>query len=137
MLNLMMRMCVAMSTEAEKETLEELRRIRSLLEPKPSPKPRNFMEEFMGFLNKYGVIGLAIGFIMGGAASRFVTALVQDMLMPFIGIMIPGGEWRKIIVELGPIKLLIGDFTGALIDFSIIAVVIFLLVKQLSKTGLK
>ena len=126
-----------MSTEAEKETLEELRKIRRMLEPRPSPKPRSFMEEFMGFLSKYGVIGLAIGFIMGSAASRVVTALVQDILMPFIGIVIPGGEWRKIIVELGPVKLLIGDFIGALIDFLIIAVVIFLLVKQLSKTGLK
>jgi large conductance mechanosensitive channel len=126
-----------MSTESEKETLEELRKIRSLLEPKPAPKPRNFMDEFMGLLNKYGVIGLAIGFIMGGAASRFVTALVQDMLMPFVGIMIPGGEWRKITFDLGPVKLLIGDFVGAMIDFLIIAVVIFLLVKQLSKTGLK
>jgi len=126
-----------MSTEAEKETLEELRKIRRMLEPRPSPKPRSFMEEFMGFLSKYGVIGLAIGFIMGSAASRVVTALVQDILMPFIGIVIPGGEWRKIIVELGPVKLLIGDFIGALIDFLIIAVVIFLLVKQLSKTGMK
>jgi large conductance mechanosensitive channel len=133
----MKRMRVAMSTEAEKETLEELRKIRRMLEPRPSPKPRSFMEEFMGFLSKYGVIGLAIGFIMGSAASRVVTALVQDILMPFIGIVIPGGEWRKIIVELGPVKLLIGDFIGALIDFLIIAVVIFLLVKQLSKTGMK
>jgi len=129
-----------MSTEIEKEALGELQKIRSLLEPKPSPpapKPKNFMDEFLAFLSKYGVIGLAVGFIMGGAASRLVGALVQDILMPFVGILIPGGDWRKIVAEIGPIKLQIGDFLGALIDFLIIATVIFLLVKQLGKTGLK
>jgi len=129
-----------MSTDIEKETLEELQKIRRLLEPKPSPpapEPKNFMEEFLGFLNKYGVIGLAVGFIMGGAASRLVSALVQDILMPFVGVLIHGGEWRRIVAELGPIKLQIGDFIGAVIDFLIIAVVIFVLVKQLSKTGFK
>lgn len=74
---------------------------------------------------------------MGGAASRLVTALVQDILMPFVGVLIPGGEWRRIVAEFGPVKLQIGDFLGSTIDFLIIALVIFVLIKQLTKTGLK
>jgi large conductance mechanosensitive channel len=91
----------------------------------------------MEFLNKYGVIGLAIAFIIGGAAGRLVTALVNDLLMPVVAVIIPGGEWRTTVFQVGPIKFLLGDFAGALIDFVIIALVVFLLSKKLSKTKLK
>jgi large conductance mechanosensitive channel len=87
------------------------------------------VDEFMGFLKKHQVVGLAVAFIMGGAASKLVTALVSDIIMPVIGALIPGGDWRQAVLELGPVKLLVGDFAGALIDFAIISVVIFALVK--------
>ncbi len=92
-----------------------------------------FVDEFMVFLNKHKVIGLAVAFIMGGAASKLVSALVADIIMPIIGAVIPGGDWRKIIFELGPAKFLVGDFAGALIDFVIIAFVIFMIVKYAVK----
>ncbi|MBM3292416.1 MscL family protein [Candidatus Bathyarchaeota archaeon] len=95
------------------------------------------MDEFFEFLNKYGVIGLAIGVIIGSAAGKLVSALVADILMPIIAVIIPGGEWRKAELVVGPIKFLIGDFVGALIDFLIIAIVVFIMMKQLSKTKLK
>lgn len=94
---------------------------------------KGFVDEFMEFLNKHKVIGLAVAFIMGGAASKLVTALVADIIMPIIGAVIPGGDWRKIVFELGPAKFLIGDFAGALIDFVIIAAVIFMIVKYAVK----
>ena len=53
--------------------------------------------------------------------------------MPIIGVLIPGGDWRKITLDIGPVKLLVGDFAGALIDFVIIAFVIFMLVKYAVK----
>ncbi|NIU84291.1 MAG: large conductance mechanosensitive channel protein MscL, partial [Candidatus Thorarchaeota archaeon] len=60
--------------------------------PAPPPAtPKGFQEEFLDFLNKYGVIGLAIAFIIGGAAGRLVSALVDDILMPIITFFIPGG----------------------------------------------
>ena len=83
----------------------------------------------MAFLNKHKVIGLAVAFIMGGAASKLVTALVSDIIMPLIAVLIPGGDWRKAEFMLGPVKLLLGDFAGAVIDFVIIALVIFAIVK--------
>jgi len=96
-----------------------------------------FADEFMVFLNKHKVIGLAVAFIMGGAASKLVSALVADIIMPVIGVLIPGGDWRKSEFMLGPVKLLLGDFAGALIDFVIIALVIFMLVKYAVKDEAK
>jgi large conductance mechanosensitive channel len=129
-------------TEHQDKVVEELKAIKELLTPKPappSPPPakKTFSEEFMDFLNKYGVIGLAIAFIIGGAAGRLVTALVNDLLMPIIAVIVPGGDWRTTVFQVGPIKFLLGDFAGALIDFIIIALVVFLLSKQLAKTKLK
>jgi len=122
--------------------LERLTEIKELLTPKPVPPPappakKSFSEEFMEFLNKYGVIGLAIAFIIGGTAGRLVTALVNDLLMPIVAVIVPGGEWRTTVLQVGPVKFLLGDFVGALIDFIIIALVVFLVSKQLAKTKLK
>jgi large conductance mechanosensitive channel len=128
--------------QVEEKMLERLTEIKELLTPKPAPPPsppakKSFSEEFMDFLNKYGVIGLAIAFIIGGAAGRLVSALVSDLLMPIIAVVVPGGEWRTTVFTVGPVKFLLGDFAGALIDFIIIALVVFLLSKQLAKTKLK
>jgi len=92
-----------------------------------------FMQEFMDFLNKYGVIGLAIAFVMGAAVTKLVTALVADLIMPIIGALIPGGDWRTATLTIGNIKFMVGDFVGALIDFIIIALVIFMIVKTIVK----
>jgi large conductance mechanosensitive channel len=94
---------------------------------------KSFMQDFMEFLNKYGVIGLAVAFVMGAAISKLVSALVNDLIMPVIGALIPGGDWRAATMNIGNIKFMVGDFTGALIDFIIIATVIFLFVKYIVK----
>lgn len=94
---------------------------------------KSFMQEFMDFLNKYGVIGLAIAFVMGAAITKLVAALVADLIMPIIGALIPGGDWRTATLDIGNIKFMVGDFVGALIDFIIIALVIFMIVKTIVK----
>lgn len=94
---------------------------------------KSFMQEFMDFLNKYGVIGLAVAFVMGAAITKLVTALVTDLIMPIIGALIPGGDWKAATLSIGSVKFMVGDFVGALIDFIIIALVIFLIVKSLIK----
>lgn len=94
---------------------------------------KSFNQEFMDFLNKYGVIGLAVAFVMGAAVTKLVTALVTDLIMPIIGAIIPGGDWRKATMDIGNIKFLVGDFVGALIDFIIIGAVIFLIVRSIVK----
>ncbi len=106
--------------------MEELRRIRELLEPKPAPPPpKGLWNEFMDFLSRYKVMGMAVAFIMGVYLGALVQALVSDLVMPIIQ-LVPGmGKWDEISV--GP--FLVGHFVGALITFLIVALVIFIMVK--------
>jgi large conductance mechanosensitive channel len=92
-----------------------------------------FSKEFMDFLNKYQVIGLAVAFVIGTAATKLVNSTVNDIIMPIIAVVVPGGNWRMATLELGPLKFLVGDYAGAIIDFVIIALVIFILVKYIMK----
>jgi large conductance mechanosensitive channel len=103
-----------------------------MVEEKKEEK-KGFVAEFMEFLLKYQVIGLAVAFIIGAAATKMVTATVTDIIMPIIGAIIPGGSWRTAVINAGPIAFLVGDFVGAIIDFVIIALVVFLIVKYMMK----
>jgi len=94
---------------------------------------KGFVAEFMEFLLKYQVIGLAVAVIIGAAATKMVTAMVNDIIMPVIGAIIPGGSWKTAVINAGPIVFLIGDFVAAIIDFVIIAFVVFLIVKFIMK----
>lgn len=128
------------SENLTKEMLEELRKIRESLEKKPTPPappPRGFFDEFVQFLRKYGVIGLAIAFVIGGAVMSLVTAFVNDILMPVITFFLPQGAWEDFIWRIGPIHLSIGHFMSTAIDFMIIAFIVFILMKSLEKTPLK
>jgi large conductance mechanosensitive channel len=122
------------------EILEELRKIRELLTPKPPepapPPPKGLKEEFMAFISKAGVLGLAVGFIMGTYIGTVVTALVQDIIMPIPGALMPGGDWRKAVVSIpvgNGMNFGIGDFVGVLINFLIVAVVVFFIAKYAGK----
>ncbi len=96
-----------------------------------------FIYEFLEFMKKYQVLGLAIAFIIGAASTKLVTATVNDIIMPLISLLLPAGDWRQTVLEIGQAKLLIGDFLGAVIDFLIIAIFIFLVVKFLIKENKK
>ena len=94
---------------------------------------QGFNKEFMEFLQKYQVIGLAVAFVIGAAATKLVNSTVSDIIMPIIAVIIPGGNWRLAVFPVGPIQFLLGDFVGAVIDFVIIALVIFIIVKYIMK----
>lgn len=94
---------------------------------------QGFGQEFMDFLQKYQVIGLAVAFVIGTAATKLVNSTVADIIMPIVGAVIPGGDWRAATLDIGPMKFMVGDYAGALIDFVIIAMVIFIIVKYLMK----
>lgn len=130
-----------MDMSFDERILEELRKIREAVEPKPSPPPpKGLWAEFIDFIGKGGVIGLAIGFIMGTYIGKVVSALVQDLIMPIPGAMIPGGDWRKANVTLAVgagMNFAVGDFVGVILDFLIVAGVVFLIVKYAGKMGLK
>ena len=122
--------------------LEELKRIRELLEPKPAPPtpppPKGTWKEFMDFLSKYKVMGLAVAFIIGLYLGNLVQALVKDLILPVIGLAIPG------LSDLASYKYTVlkqtfgfGDFLVALVTFIIVALVIFLIVKITKRWGVE
>ena len=122
--------------DSNQEILEELRKIREAVTPKPPPpppaKPKGFVAEFMDFIGKAGVIGLAVGFIMGTYIGKVVSALVQDIIMPIPGALIPGGDWRTAMFTLpigAGMNFAVGDFVGVIVDFLIVAVVVFFIAK--------
>jgi large conductance mechanosensitive channel len=124
------------------EILEELRRIRTLLEPKPAPPAqppkKGLWNEFMDFLSKYRVMGLAVAFIIGVYLGGLVQALVKDLILPIIGLIIPGlGDLATYEITFAQQVFRVGDFLAALITFIIVAFVIFLIVKITKKWGIE
>lgn len=124
------------------EMLEELKKIRALLEPKPAPstppKPKGLWAEFIAFLSTYKVLGLAVAFILGLYLGGLVQALVKDFLMPLIGLVVPGMDnLGTLSIAVGKQQFGIGDFLVALITFIIVAFVIFIVVKVAKKWGVE
>ena len=91
------------------------------------------LKEFKDFLNEYKVIGLAVAFIMGAAATALVQSLVSNIIMPLITPFIPNGSWQTATFNIGPIVIGWGAFLGALINFIILAFVVFLIAKMVLK----
>jgi large conductance mechanosensitive channel len=88
------------------------------------------MKGFLEFIRKQGVVGLAVGFILGGAVSKVVSALVTDIVNPLLGVVLNlAGGLRDAYVEIGSIKLMWGDFVNVAIDFLVIAMVVYFGVK--------
>lgn len=127
--------------ELTREMLEELKGIRAELPPKPAPpaseKPIGFFAGFIDFLESKGIVGLALAVIIGGALGKVVSSLVENILMPIISVVITGVEWQYLFFEIGIQKVQYGLFIGSLIDFIIISIVVYWLMKQVEKVGLK
>jgi large conductance mechanosensitive channel len=90
-------------------------------------------KEFMEFLKNYGVLGLAIAVIIGGKANAMVSTLVDGLLMPVVGLALPAGDWREATVDIGSVSLVWGPFLAAVIDFVIVAFIVYLVAKKIMK----
>ena len=97
---------------------------------------KSMMQEFIDFLKTFGVIGLAIAFVIGQAASQLVTAFVNDIITPFIGLFLPAGNLNAAKITVGNSTFLVGHLVANIINFLIIALIVFLAYKQLSKFGM-
>ncbi len=84
--------------------------------------------EFVAFVREQGVMGLAIGFILGGSVSKVVASLVQDIIQPLIGLIFGSTQGLKAL-HLGPV--MIGNFLAIFIDFLIMASVVYFVFKKL------
>lgn len=87
------------------------------------------IKEFKEFAWRGNVIDLAVGVIIGAAFGKIVNSFVNDITMPLVNPLIPGGDWRT--MEVGP-GIKIGSFLSATLDFLIVAFVIFLAVKAIN-----
>lgn len=126
----------------EDKMLKELRKIRELLETKPTPPspppPKGIWNEFLDFISKYKVIGLAVAFILGLYLGALVQALVTDLVMPIIGLALPGlGNLADYTASIGSQVFGIGHFIASVITFIIVAFVIFILVKITKRFGIE
>lgn len=84
------------------------------------------MKGFLNFIREQGVMGLAVGFLLGGAVSKLVTALITDIINPLLGLILGlAGNFRDAYLPLGESRLMWGDFLATLIDFAVIAAVVY------------
>ena len=90
----------------------------------------SFVSEFMEFLQEYKIIGLAIAFIMGVAATALIQSFVNNIIMPIITVFVPGGAWRTATIQIGPFIFAWGPFLSDLIYFIIVALVVFIIAKK-------
>lgn len=88
-----------------------------------------FLRDFQEFALKGNVIELALAVIIGGAFGKIVTSFVQDIVMPIINPVVPAGDWRNLTVGQG---IKIGSFLGSIVDFVIIALVLFVAIRFLA-----
>lgn len=101
-----------------KETAKEIDQVK-----------QNILTEFRDFLKEYKVIGLAIGFIMGAAATDLVKSLVNNLIMPLITPLVPGGAWQTAQLVIWKFVINWGALLSSIINFLIMAWVVFIFAK--------
>jgi large conductance mechanosensitive channel len=90
------------------------------------------MKGFLDFIREQGVVGLAVGFILGGAVSKLVTALVTDLISPVLGIGLSNlKNLKDAYLQIGAARVMWGDFVNVFIDFIVVALVVYFGVKSL------
>ena len=96
-------------------------------------KKKGVIAEFKEFISRGSVMDLAVGMIMGAAFTAIVNSLVDDIVMPLIGVILKGIDFTALMVTVGDANITYGNFIQAVINFLCISLVIFLLVKALNK----
>ncbi|MDR4512903.1 MAG: MscL family protein [Nitrososphaeraceae archaeon] len=108
------------------------------LSPQDHTENKTFIQQFIDFLKTFGVIGLAIGFIIGVASTDLVNSLVEDIINPLIGLVLPSGSLENLSANVTSIsgvesEFKYGNLISKILNFLIIALVVFIAYKVLSK----
>ncbi len=101
----------------------------------PTGKAAAMGREFRDFLSKTNMLALALGVVLGVAVGKVVSAIVSDLIMPFVGIINTGGNWRAITISFWRLNFTVGHLMGEILEFLIIAAVVFLIVKAFVKAA--
>ncbi len=90
------------------------------------------MKGFLDFVREQGVVGLAVGFILGGAVSKLVASLVEDIISPLLALGLSNVKnLKEAYIQIGSARIMWGDFLNVLIDFIVVALVVYFGVKLL------
>ncbi|WP_028898155.1 large-conductance mechanosensitive channel protein MscL [Prevotella sp. HUN102] len=96
-----------------------------------------FLKEFKEFAVRGNVMDMAVGVIIGGAFGKIVTSLVDDIIMPLVGMATGGIDFKELSATIGDAKIAYGLFIQNVIDFLIIAFCIFLMIKGMNSLSKK
>jgi large conductance mechanosensitive channel len=91
------------------------------------------LKEFRDFAMRGNVLDLAIGFVMGAAFTAIVNSMVNDLIMPLVGVVLGGLDFTGLAITVGSASITYGNFIQAIINFLIIAFVLFLIVRAVNK----
>ena len=100
---------------------------------KEKEKVKNEIIEFKKFISRGNVVDMAVGVIVGGAFGKIVTSLVNDTLMPLIGTLMGGLDFSGLSIKIKDATIAYGAFIQSIIDFLIIALCIFLMIRFIEK----
>lgn len=89
--------------------------------------------DFIRFLKEYGVIGLALAVVIGTVAKDLVSAVVDELIMPIVGVLLPGDDWRTAAYMLYDVEFGVGRVIGESLDFIIVAFLLYLFVRYALK----
>ncbi len=92
-----------------------------------------FFNEFRAFAVKGNVVDMAVGVIIGMAFGKIVTSLVSDVIMPIVGVLIGGLNFQGLSLVVGDLEILYGNFIQSVVDFTIVALCIFVVIKMMNK----
>ena len=98
---------------------------------------KKFLEEFKKFIAKGNVLDLAIAVVIGNAFNKIVSSLVNDIIMPLVGVIIGGIHFEGIKITVGSASIMVGSFIQNIVDFLIVAFTIFVIVKIFNKLSKK
>ncbi len=98
-----------------------------------SEEKKGLVAEFKEFIAHGNVLDMAVGIVIGGAFTAIVTALVDDVIGPIIGMICAGIDFSALAITVGDAKILIGSFIQAVINFLIISLVVFTIIKAANK----
>ena len=94
---------------------------------------KSFVDEFKSFAVKGNVLDLAVAVVIGAAFGKIVSSLVTDVIMPIVGLLMGGIDFTGLSYKLGAATVTYGVFVQSIIDFIIVAIAIFLMVKAINK----
>lgn len=94
---------------------------------------KKFFNEFKKFIERGNVIDLAVGVLIGGAFSKIVSSLVNDLFMPFVGVLIGGHDFTNLTLKVGDAEIRYGSLIQNIVDFLIIAFCIFIFISIINK----